>query len=236
MEVVFSTNSGSIEALIPKPLELITNKYYVSLTMVNMISTISPDEALSQPDACQYRECLIKIYCQFNGKPYWYVPVSWVTTDFSLLRGFLMGFGKRLGEIHLTQFHPLNTLVPEKKKGSTLHGICSSRNDIHAEMSVKLQTIASDWMFAGTGMAVMKHFPGDTVNDTPLIHQLVELSVENYVQKDLWLAHGEIKQLTSRFSEINSLQPHEIVGARVASEGFKLLGTKLLYNYLESEK
>ena len=36
----------------------------------------------------------------------------WVSNDFTLARGWFMGFAKRLGQIYLTEYHPLNPRMP----------------------------------------------------------------------------------------------------------------------------
>lgn len=228
IEIICEADKEAVEQLLPKPLKIVKNKILVSLTMVDMTSAADIHELLENPEKSQYKEFLVKIYCEYENRFFWYVPVSWVTTDFSLLRGFLMGFGKRIGNIHITRAHLLNPLNNKPNKGASVVGICNSNNDINVKIKLTLKSQELTDPFAGTGMLVMKHFPGEK---TPIIHELAELKVDEYKRDNYWLADGKLLRFESEFEEIKNLNLRKVIFARKYIEGFKLLGTKKIYDY-----
>ncbi len=62
--------------------------------------------------------------CSFNGKPGYFVPYIWVDNDFTLIRGFIQGFPKKLGRIYVTRLHEMNPKIGGKKIGAKVKGIC----------------------------------------------------------------------------------------------------------------
>lgn len=234
IEVISEVNPETISHLIPAPLKIDKNKSFLSITMVNMISAVNKEEYLEMPNKCQYKECLIKIYCKFKGGYYWFVPISWVTTDFSLMRGYVMGFGKRLGSIFITKTHELNPLnVTISRESPSMVGICNSTSDINIRIELTHDKKNINDMFTGTGMLVLKHFPGI---EGPVIHQISQLRVVDYNRKNYRSAKGRVVNFESEFKELKDIKFGKVVCARSFIEGFTLLGTDSVYEYLDELK
>ena len=81
------------------------------------VSEGRPDLAFINPERSNYRECLVMLACSFNGKPGYFVPYIWVDNDFTLIRGFIQGFPKKLGRIYVTRLHELNPKIGKKSRG-----------------------------------------------------------------------------------------------------------------------
>lgn len=122
LDISFKVDLETFRRFLPEPFELSSKPGLISITFVDMTSLSNPDLAYANPERTQYRECLIKMHCKFKNQEGWFVPLSWVDRDFSLLRGFIQGFGKKLGTIHLTKFHELNPLIGSKSSGKKMKG------------------------------------------------------------------------------------------------------------------
>lgn len=231
MEVVYRTDSEKLASFVPSPFKLIPGRPFMSIAIVDMISLNNTKEAFTNPERTQYKECLIKIYCLINNQPVWYVPTSWVTTDFSLMRGFLMGFGKKLGIIATTKLHELNPALGNKRAGSKLKGICEAFNGIHIQLELSLTKQVDKLEFTGMDMCVCRHFPDVENPKQPLVHDVSKLSVSDYKRGDIWLALGDVKITNNPNEPISALQPKEIITARTYREGFTLEGVKSIFRY-----
>lgn len=228
-EVIFETDASVLKNFLPVPLQLVPKKPWVSISMVDMISTSSLEEATSSPERTQYKECLIKLYCSLNNDPFWYVPISWVTADFSLLRGFIMGFGKKMGSIHITKYHEMHPLLGNKKVGSLISCHCESPHNMRIATTIKLTKKVDFDTAPVSGMCVTRHFPSIQNGRDVEIRQLTKLVVKDYAKKEVWQGTGTVH--ISGNEEIAKLQPTKIISARIASEGFCLTGTELLFDY-----
>ncbi len=101
MHLVFKANEKKLRALLPPPLEPGPNPGEGVVWFVEWVSAsdANPDLASVNPERSLYHECIIMVGCQFKGVPGYYVPYIWVDNDFTLLRGFIQGFPKKLGRV-----------------------------------------------------------------------------------------------------------------------------------------
>ena len=231
-EVFFRCDPEKIKAFIPYPLTVSDRVGLVCVTIVDMTSVDGGNLAFDYPERAQYRECLFKIHCEFEGKPGWFVPATWVDKDFSLLRGFIQGFGKKLSQIHITKLHHMNPMIGGRQQGARIKAICESFARVRIELELELQRPNEKDLFAGNSMFVMRHFP-DTANaGKALVHDISELVVHNAKKTDFWDCSGDIRISGDPREEVTSLIPETIVAARCFSEGFELHGGRVLYDYL----
>lgn len=225
-EVIYETNSALLATFLPAPLSVVPKKAWVSVTMTDMISVSEKNEAITFPERSQYQECLIKLYCEYQNKQYWFVPISWVTADFSLMRGFVMGFGKKMGCIHITKYHELNPLLGKLRRGSIITAQCDSPHNIRITSKITLLSRSTTEVAPVSGMCVIRHYPDFGLSNAPSQTQLVCLEVDMYQKEHIWHGKGEIS-IDGR-EEICQLQPRKIIAARIASEGFRLKGVRSL--------
>ncbi|AGK60243.1 hypothetical protein Asulf_00209 [Archaeoglobus sulfaticallidus PM70-1] len=59
------------------------------------------------PQLVQYKEVAFFIKIEFEGKSYAYCPFMYVDNDVSLMRGYIVGFPKKIASIGITRDHPL---------------------------------------------------------------------------------------------------------------------------------
>jgi hypothetical protein len=233
-EVIYKTDPETFAALLPKSFRLIPNKPVVSIAIVDMVSTTSADQAYDHPEKTNYRECIIKMYCSLDGEDVWYSPAAWVTKDFSLMRGFLLGFGKKIGSIEFTNPHPLNPALQGKRTGTRLKNVCEAFNNIHFETSLTLTKpvdASAKLDFSGMPLCVTRHFPSTTDPTKLIFHDVSKLRASNYRRDNIWLAEGSVKITPNEDEPVTLLQPLEVLAARTFSEGFTLHGTKTMHIY-----
>lgn len=231
IDIAFRTDVEMFKRFLPEPFELSDEPGLMAITVVDMTS-VSDAEAMARfPERSQYRECLIKLHCSLNGQKGWYVPMTWVNNDFTLMRGFIQGFGKKLAQIHISKLHDLNPMIGGKRPGAKLSAICESFHGVHFELGIELESETEEDHFAGNTMFVMRHFPDIENPDKLVVHEISELVVRNARKAEIWQGSGTVKIRETDSEEITCLQPLEIVNARIFREGFELVGGRVLHKF-----
>ena len=234
MHLVFKTDPAKARALLPEPLELGTNPGEGAVWFVEWVSVseANPDLAFINPERSIYHECIIMRRCQFEGTPGDYVPYIWVDNDFTLMRGFVQGFPKKLGRVHVTKLHPLTPKVGGKKPGARMKGICVAHEERIVEGSLTLREQVGPEGVPAVKFFLMRHFPDYENPAKPLVHDLTVSSVVDARVADAWAGDADIAFAPSPFEEVADLAPIEVGGGFAFSMGITITGGKVIHNYL----
>lgn len=226
IEVIYHTSRDAARSLVPSELHMDADVATASLVVSKMISTSDGTAYFSTPERAQYHECLLKILVRLrSGEPAWFVPISWVTKDFSLMRGSILGFGKRMAQITLTEFHELHPTIGCKKNGARMRGVCEAFGDTRIVVDVTLRAQSDTLPYTRMPFIVHRHYP--TPGAAPDVDHFATLEVGSYVRGDAWTGTGRV-YIDSVHSEIHALQPLEYLDARTFREGFTLHGLRTL--------
>ena len=229
-EVFFEIEPSTAKELLPPPLSLSRFPGLLSVVFSDMVSTSHAQDMVSDPYACQYQECLVKIHCQYDGQAGWYVPLSFVDKDFSLVRGIFQGFPKRIATISMTRFHTHHSQVASVAEFGKVKALADRIGAGSISLELEVRGSGPELPSDLGRMYVMRHIPDITTPGHPLVHDLCELSVRDHVKVQLAAGDG--------FAEIETVDafgmvtPKKFFGARAISEGFTLTGARSLYSYI----
>ncbi len=109
-------------------------------------------EELLDPVRGQYKEFFLVANAMLGSQHVTTCPYIWVDRDFALIRGWIQGFPKKLGEVHMTRRFGLDS----KAEGRTFAGTLAAHGRLLAEGSVTPERISES---------------GPTHNDPPLINR-----------------------------------------------------------------
>jgi len=109
-------------------------------------------EELLDPARSQYKEFFIVVNATLRGEQVTTCPYIWVDRDFALARGWIQGFPKKLGEVHITRSFGLDC----RAEGRTFAGTLTAHGRLLAE---------------GTVTAERPSESGPTHNDPPLVNR-----------------------------------------------------------------
>ncbi len=104
-----------LEHVVPESLKP-TEEVYIYFADIISHSPKFPELNYQAPGLVQYRELAVFIKVEFEGKNYAYCPFMYVDNDVSLLRGYIVGFPKKMAVIDITKQHPMLEI---KKRGGT---------------------------------------------------------------------------------------------------------------------
>ena len=188
------------------------------------VSEKNPGMLYEDPDRTIYEEAAFGIGCACNGKPGVYFPVMWVNKDWSLVRGWLNGYPKRMADrISLTRIHPANPLVNSIVAGTVLSGYCiaSSRKVLSLKVRVKEQGEKEDLVSFGATYG-FRRFPATDPSQNK-VGELVEVLKYNNRTADVWVGSGELElDATEQVGRIRVTRGVSYKG------GFSIKGAKVL--------
>ncbi len=233
MHLIFKADERKARALIPPPLEIGPNPGEGVVWFVEWVSVsdANPELAFINPERSLYRECIVMLACRYEGVPGYYVPYIWVDNDFTLMRGFIQGFPKKLGRVHMTRLHDLTPKVGGKRVGAKMKGICVSHEERIVEGSLVFTRQTGLEEVPPVKFYLMRHFPDFANPAQPLVHDIVISEVTNVKAANVWAGDARIDFFPSPLEEVADLGPITATSGFSFSLGLTITGGKVLYRY-----
>ena len=233
MQLIFRTDTARAKELIPPPLGLGPDPGLGILWFVEWVSVseANPDLAFVNPERSVYRECLVMIQCQHEGETGYIVPYIWVDNDFTLMRGFVQGFPKKLGRIYLTKLSELNPKVGGKRPGAKMKGLLETHGERLVEGSLIFEREAEPSELPAVKFFLMRHFPDIENPAKPAVHEIVTSVVSDVKVADIWAGEAQVKFLHSAMEEVAGIEPLEMLGGFYHNMGLTITGGNVLHRY-----
>ncbi|MHC1719946.1 MAG: acetoacetate decarboxylase family protein [Clostridiaceae bacterium] len=239
--IAYRTDPDEIAKWLPKPLEpgIEADVAYVAFSKWWSVWDDMKDMPSIMPERTQYKEGAIWVGCSYQGTPGQMCLPIWVDNDFSMARGWFMGFPKKLGQVQITDYNPLNPAMGEVGIGSKFTGIVSSHGEKLIRGSLKIDrkiTRAELPKPLGLPLFHIRHFPSIVAGAKPSVLELVSLGSENWTwDENIWAGTGELEFFPSEIEEHMPLAPKEIIGAYRFRNGYTFAGGKVLHDWLKDE-
>ena len=221
VSVYFRAEPFSLKRLVPPPFVEDDGMCVAYVCEIVSVAESGADSIASRPDRTIYQEAAIGVRCRFKEKPGIFFPVMWVTTEWSLLRGILIGYQKRLADrISMTKLHPLNPGLKPISPGTRFGGFCvkGSEQTLSLEVAVEKAGGPSDLPSFGATYG-MRRFP--STGQGQAVNEPVEILKSNSRVADVWIGTGSVKTKL----EVGKTEP--LYGA-VYRSGFTITGSKPL--------
>lgn len=238
LNISYEADPKTVAAYLPEPLEPGPHPgaAYVAFSRWWSLWDSQPDMAVINPERTQYKEAAIWVGCSYKGQPGQICLQIWVSNDFTMARGWFMGFAKKLGSVSITSYHPLNPAMPEIGEGVMLKGIASAHHDRLLEGSIRLEKkIKREDLPPPMGLPLfhIRHFPSIVKGAPPSVLELVRLGAENVkISQDIWTGKGELNFFPSELEEHMPLKPLKIHQAYYYSSGYTFPGGEVLHSWV----
>jgi hypothetical protein len=220
--VYFKGERSRLRQLVPAPFEVADNSCIAYVCEIVSVGDAGADMVATRPDRTLYHEAAVGVKCRFKEKQGIFYPVMWVTTEWSLLRGLLNGYQKRLADrISMTKLHPLNPGLKPIARGSKFGGFCvkGPGQALSLEVTVERRGAPSDLPSFGSTFG-MRRFPR-TDDSQGSLDEPVEILKSNSSVSDVWLGAGLIK------TKLGVGEPESLSGS-VYRSGFTISGSRVL--------
>lgn len=220
--VYFEADPDSLRGLLPSQFDPEPGPSIAYICEIVSVGEAGAGMVATRPDRTTYHEAAVGIRCSFREKKGVFYPIMWVTTEWSLLRGILNGYQKRLADrIAMTKLHPLNPGLGPVAVGTELGGFCVKGPETTLSLRVRVGRVGSpnDLQTFGSTFG-MRRFPGTDPSQSSL-EEPVEISKSGTVVSDVWVGSGSV----ATSLDIGGLRP---VSGAIYRSGFTISGSVAL--------
>lgn len=172
-------------------------------------SCTSEGTELLDPVRSQYREFYIALACRWRGDLMARCPYCWVDKDFSLVRGLIQGYPKKMGSIGMTRAFSTGRATPTAGLGGRFAGTLAAGDRRLVEAQVTLERPAEAPALMTAPLAHTRHFPSwDTLS--PDVSELVTGGGSDQTVTDIWSGTAQLEFLSSPAEDLHLLAPVEV--------------------------
>ncbi len=192
--VYFDGDPVRLKELIPRPFEVDGCRCVAYVCEIISVGDSGASMVSSRPDRTVYHEAAVGVGCKVGEKKGVFYPVMWVTTEWSLLRGLLNGYQKRLADrIAMTKLHPLNPGLGPISRGTEFGGFCVKGPETTLSLRVKVekQGTSGDLLTFGSTFG-MRNLPA-TEPSQRAVTEPVEILKSNSRTSDVWVGSGSVE-------------------------------------------
>jgi hypothetical protein len=220
--VYFNAEPKRLQDLVPKPFLVENGLCMAYVCEIVSVSDSGAEMVSSQPDRTLYQEAAVGVKVAHEGKQGIFFPVMWVTTEWSLLRGLLNGYQKRLADrISLTKLHPLNPGLRPISLGTSFSGFCVKGKETTLSLKVRIEKKGDPSELPVFGSTFgMRKFP-KTDPSQESVSEPVEILKSNSKISDVWLGTGVVE------TTLDIGNPNPVSGA-IYRNGFTISGSKVI--------
>ncbi|CAB3394642.1 acetoacetate decarboxylase family protein [Kyrpidia spormannii] len=164
---------------------------------VDWQSCTDEGEELLDPIRAQYREFFIVVNALYGDELVTYCPYIWVDRDFALARGWIQGFPKKLGSIHITRTYDVpSRAASQVVPGARFAGTAAANDHRLAHGVVTLEKPSPDGpTHNAPPLMNVRHFPRLAAgqHDHPAVHELVRARSFNREIANIWEGTAELQ-------------------------------------------
>ncbi|WP_322760451.1 acetoacetate decarboxylase family protein [Frankia sp. Cr2] len=184
-------------------------------------------EELLDPVRSQYHEFYIALACSWRGEPVVRCPFCWVDKDFSLVRGLIQGYPKKMGSIALTRAFDIGRATPALARGARFAGTLAAgdRRLVEAYVTLDSPAEAPDLMTAP--LIHTRRFPAWNPG-TAALEELVTGGSTRQQVHNVWGGSAELEFFDSPTDELALLRPVEVLRGYRLSFAETITGGRLL--------
>jgi hypothetical protein len=198
-------------ALLPPGLEPHPDPGRCAAIFVDWQSCSDSAEELLDPARGQYREFFIVVDALLDGEEVTTCPFIWVDQDFSLARGWIQGFPKKLGDIWMTRTFGLECAAdPGLREGARFAAACSARGRRLAEATVTLERLSERGpQHNDAPIHNVRHFPRLAAgrHEDPAVHEVVRAVSRDRVVSPIWEGAATLELFGAPAEEHDALAP-----------------------------
>ncbi len=209
--VEYRTNPDSVIALLPQELEPADDPGAVAAIFADWQSCSGDYHELLDPIQAQYKEFFIVVGCKFRGAPASRCVYIWVDKDFAMYRGWIQGFPKKLGSIHMTRTYPVGKAAPGLKPGARFGATCTAGSREIARATIILRNLSKTGPSVNSPpMHNTRHFPSYDA-PTPAVFELVRAGGFDREVTDIWEGDAELTFGANTIEDLQAIAPKQII-------------------------
>ena len=242
LNILYRVDPDAVKKWLPEPVTLGENPdlAYVAFSKWWSVWDDNKDLAWINPERTQYMEAAIWVGCSYKSEQFQMCLPIWVDNDFTMARGWAMGFPKKFGKVSITDYNPYNPGMPKMGVGAKVSGTVASHGErlIKGTLSIEEQVSPSDIpSIMRRPLVHLRHFPSITEIGKPSVCELVSLgSINRKADPVVWKGSAELEFFASELEEHMPLAPKEVLGGYKFRNGYTFDKGTLLHDYLAEKE
>ncbi len=226
--VEYRTDPDAVIALLPPELEPADDPGAVAAIFADWQSCSNDLHELTDPIQSQYKEFFLVVGAKYRGEPVSRCVYIWVDKDFAMFRGYIQGFPKKLGSIHITRAMAVGKATPRIEAGGRFGATCTAGSREIARATVTLRELSK------TGPTVndppmynSRHFPAyDGLR--PDVFELVKSGGFDRDATPIWEGDATLELGTNAIEDLQAIKPHSIIKGYRFSFGYSVHGGQVI--------
>ncbi|MGE0361281.1 MAG: acetoacetate decarboxylase family protein [Vicinamibacterales bacterium] len=208
--VEYHTDPDAVTALLPKELEPAADPGAVAAIFADWQCCSTGGAELLDPVQGQYKEFFLVVGCTYQGQPMSRCVYIWVDKDFAMYRGWIQGFPKKLGSVHMTRTYPVGKATPRLEPGARFGATCTAGSREIARAVVTLRGVSARGPTVNAPpMANTRHFPAyDGL--VPDVFELVRSGGQDREVTEIWEGDAELTLGAHTIEPLQAIAPHRL--------------------------
>jgi acetoacetate decarboxylase len=202
---------AAVAAVLPPGLEPHPDPGRCAALFVDWQSCSESGAELDDPIRSQYHEFFVVVNGVLDAEPVTTCPYIWVDRDFALARGWIQGFPKKLGSIHMTRHFPLaSRAAGALEAGARYAGTLAAGDRRLAFGAVTLERETAEGPTHNDPPLVnVRHFPRLEAgrHEEPAVHELVRARSRDRSISPIWEGKAELELYPAPNEELAALAP-----------------------------
>jgi acetoacetate decarboxylase len=229
--VEYRTDPDAVIALLPKELAPAADPGAVAAIFADWQVCSDDRHELLDPVQGQYKEFFLVAGCTYEGQPASRCLFIWVDKDFAMMRGWIQGFPKKLGAIHMTRLFPVGRATPRLEAGARFAATCvaGSREIARAVVTLR-QRSATGPTVNDPPMHNTRLFPAAT-GLVPDVFEMVRAGGRDRDISDIWEGEAELAFGSHTIEHLDRIAPHEIGNGFRFSFGYTVDGADVVLQH-----
>jgi acetoacetate decarboxylase len=227
--VEYRADPAAVAALLPPELDPAEEEPgAVAAIFADWQSCSDDGHELIDPIQSQYREFFLVVACRYEGRPASRCVYIWVDKDFAMYRGWIQGFPKKLGSIHMTRIFDAGRATPRVEAGARFGATCAANDRQIARAVVTLRRVSE------TGPTVndppmhnTRHFPAYS-GLRPDVFELVRAGGRDRDASEIWEGDAELRLYDDTLEDLAAIAPLEVGKGFRFSFGYTVEGGEVL--------
>ncbi|HEX6342488.1 enduracididine biosynthesis enzyme MppR [Umezawaea sp.] len=170
---------------------------------------------LTDPRRSQFTEFLVLLGCEHDGVALARCPYAWVDSAVPMVRGWVQGMPKQLGEIHQTWPMGVGSAGPRPSAPGRYDGTLSVHGRRVAAAAVSVRERAAEPPFLHTVPLVHTRVFPRWIPEEPPTEQLVSSVVTDVEFGEVWTGDAELTFAADVGDDLASLAPVEVGAGHV---------------------
>jgi acetoacetate decarboxylase len=208
--VEYRSDPEAVTALLPPELEPAEDPGVVAAIFADWQSCSADLHELDDPVQAQYREFFLVVGARFQGEPVSRCVYIWVDKDFAMYRGWIQGFPKKLGEIHMTRSYPFGIPAAPLQPGTRFGATCTANGRQTGRAVVTLSGVSESGPTVNAPpMHNTRHFPAYD-GCKPDVFELVRGGGYDRQVSEVWEGQAELCLYPDTIEDLRAIAPLEV--------------------------